>query len=740
MPEEKAKKAPKNVEEVLANDKAEDLSNKGFMDTLYEEIVNVIGGDSPNQYFCMTLPGTILDPDMFSYDTLGAKPAHVKANESRLVNKLFDASFISAADNGKTLPNQYKTALSMLSPKLNKDLFELKNRLREVLMTPYPYDFGEGMVENMTVEQVFYRLYNEYVEAKTAWNQKQIDKKDELERQIIDKNVREDKYLEWYGVVAESEQVRLEEKLGRVLNVFSPADMDVINAILNCGVGSEVQAARSNLSMVEELSPDGGYVYPVNLQPGNWFELLKSSFTGVDLLESPAALSQKLHTLQMQRRNILGQVNNLISTIPSDAEFDQIRKNYNDADAAYKQSVTDCVDENLNATVDVVNSIVDMCMKDEDDNVELPEDDTVERTVNKDKGDEKSISKEDVHKLVDSIGKGAKACFEAQAKAVEAGEKCVDAALEWCEAKNKRQLKSLLAPLQVNLESLNEEIEEVKSQIAISRAVQKKEQDGAIADVMPNKSDDLFTEILITSKMSALSTQSSKQSEASSSSTKASFFLGGYSSNKSHQKSVESAMDQNSNMNIQIGMNIAKVQIERNWFNPGVFQLTGEMFNFSDNRIAPDNDVSFTEGDDVAVKERFRQMNQSIFPSYPVAFVVAKDVSIRFSSASGMSSSFAEAVEDHASKGGGFLCFSSNSSSSTSSNKSAAVATSNANSVTVRFTAPQILGYYMQATPADKSAHINATDVKDMSIIGFISDFKIMMEDFAKKSQEQKKA
>ena len=66
--------------------------------------------------------------------------------------------------------NQYKTALSMLSPKLNKDLFELKNQLRKVLMTPYPYDFGEGVVYDLNVEQVFYRLYNDYVEEKAKWS------------------------------------------------------------------------------------------------------------------------------------------------------------------------------------------------------------------------------------------------------------------------------------------------------------------------------------------------------------------------------------------------------------------------------------------------------------------------------------------------------------------------------------------------------------------------------------------
>ena len=130
------------------------------------------------------------------------------------------------------------------------------------------------------------------------------------------------------------------------------------------------------------------------------------------------------------------------------------------------------------------------------------------------------------------------------------------------------------------------------------------------------------------------------------------------------------------------------------------------------------------------VKQRFAEMNECIFPAYLVAFVIAKDVSIRFVSKSFMSSSFAESIEDHASKGGGFLIFSGNSSSASSSGRSAAAASSTANAVTVRFTAPQILGYYMQATPADRSAHINSTSDTDMSVIGFVSKSK---EKFEKK-------
>lgn len=729
-------KVIQSAADVMSESKTKSVADKDFISSLYESIESVIGGDNPNQYLCLTLPGTIIDPAKYKYETSGVKPAHVKANESRLVNKMFDACFVTGADNGKMLPNQYKTALSMLSPKMNRKLFELKNQLRKVLMTPYPYDFGEGLVDNMTVEQVFYRLYNDYVEEKSRWSRMQVQKKEELENQIIDPVVREDKYLEWYGSVAEAERVHLEEKLGRVLNVFSPQDMNVINAILNCGVGGEIEQARSTLSMVEELSPDGGYVYPVSLTPDNWFDLLESSFTGMDLLESPAALSQRLRTLQMQRKNVLGQISRLVSTIPSDEKMMEVKTAYENANKRYQDGVQKCVDANVGATADIAAIVVDMCIPNEDKGVDTPDEDSVERAMNNESKGGSKVKKEDVTKLINAIGANAKACSEAQSEAVSAGEKCVAAAIEWCEAKNRNQLKSLLIPLRDNLESLNQDIEEVKSQIQISKAANGVNGTGNteadVADVMPNKSDDLFTQIIINTSMSAVMSKSSKESAGSSSQTRASFFLGGYSSSETSNSSKEATGDENASMNIQIGMNVAKVQIERSWFDPGVFQLTKDMFSFAGVQIAPSAETPFIGSDDAAVKERFKKMNETILPAFPVAFVVAKDVSIKFSSESGVSASFAESVEKQAAKGGGFLCFSSNSSSASSNSQSAAVANSNSKTVTVRFTAPQILGYYMQAVPEDKSIYIAETEGNDMSIVGFISNFKLMMDDMAK--------
>ena len=66
-----------------------------------------------------------------------------------------------------------------------------------------------------------------------------------------------------------------------------------------------------------------------------------------------------------------------------------------------------------------------------------------------------------------------------------------------------------------------------------------------------------------------------------------------------------------------------------------------------------------------------------------------------------------------------------------------AVANSNGNSVTIRFTAPQILGYYMQAIDEDMSTHINDSNVKDISIVSFISNFKLMLEEHNKMMETQ---
>lgn len=697
-----------------------------FADELYQEITAVIGGDNPNQFFCMGLPGTMLDPNQYSYaiEQNQPKSALVEANESKLVDKLFDACTLASADNGRHLHTQYKTALNMLTPKFNGKLFDAKTQLRKVLMTPYPYNFGNGTPsEGLTLQQVFYQLYGDYVAAKRDWTQMQLDKKKELKKTYssgteADNLAIQNEYLEWYETVAETQMLIMEEKLGKVLNVFSPGDMEVITGILDSGAGREVVEAREALSNVEKRNPDGGTVYPVTFYPENWFKLLDSSFTPIDLLESPAALSQKLSVLVAQRSSLTTQVNALLSSIPDEETVKHLQEAYTAAETAYNSALANLTQTYTNVTVDMLKTFVNMLDSTSDKKAESVPASAVARIFGVDAGQ--------VTELISKLGDSAASCLSAQNELNTAAQSASTAARTYFESKNMLQYKAMLLPLQSQLDSVKDKITQLQQNISLSCSMQSKE--GGAGSVVPNQIPDGFTQVIITSKLSQVTQKSSSSSSASQSSYGVSFFFGGYSSDKSHMEAVNESLTNEKDMEIQIGMSVAKVTIGREWFNPGIFLLSSDMYNTTSQRISPNK--SYTEFSD----ERFSEMNKCVFPCYPVAFVIARDVTIQFSSSRSISSSFAESVEDHSAKGGGFFIFGGSSSSSSSSSASNSSTTSTSNSVTVRFKTPQILGYYLEATAADRSASLSdpqsQSDKDFISIFDFIKDFQKMLDEY----------
>lgn len=715
-----------------------DGSTASFSDKLYEQITSVIGGENPSQFFCMGLPGTLIDKTQYAYDIdkNQPKPSLVEANESKLVNKLLDPCTLSASDNGKHLQTQYKTALDMLTPRLNGKLFDAKTKLRKVLMTPYPYNFGDGTAATgLTLQQVFYKLYGDYVAAKQAWAQMQLDKKTVLANKYPGDTAEENRkkqneYLDWYETTAEPQVLNVDEKLGKVLNVFSPGDMEIITGILSSGSGREISEARQTLANVEKLNPDGGYVYPVTLYPENWFTLLDTSFTPFDLLESPAALSQKLAVLVAQRNNLTTRINTLLAVIPNDktvvdlkTAYDAAEKQFTDAFGTLTKTYTNCTVDMLKTFVEVVASSTTKTAAD------VPAS-TTARIFGVDVGK--------VSDIITKLGTSADSCMSAQSALNTAAKNATATAVAYFEKNNLLQYKQMLIPLQSQLQSTNDEIATLQQNINLASTTQPKNATldvSSKSDVMPNTIPDNFTQVIITSKMSEANQASSSSSSASQSSYGTSFFFGGYSSNRSHMDAVNNSFSHESDIEIQIGMSVAKVKIGREWFNPGVFLLSGDMYNTSSEQIAPDKDyVGFNQN-------RFDAMNKCIFPCFPTAFIIARDVTIKFFSSESISSSFAQSVEEHSSSGGGFFIFGGSSSSSSSSSSSNSSATSTANSVTVRFTSPQILGYYLEATPADKSVSISSahtnSDNDFISIFDFINAFQLMLDDYNKTYNKQ---
>ncbi|WP_107839386.1 hypothetical protein [Metasolibacillus meyeri] len=714
---------------MTVKDLQEDAPNQSFADKLYEQITSVIGGNNAQQFFCMSLPGTLIDASQYTYDIENnePKPAYVRANESKLVNKLFDACQMTASDNGRHLSTQFKTALDMLTPKLNSMLFEAKNKLREVLMTPYPYNFGDGKQDVLTLEQVFYRLYSEYVNTKQVWAEKQVAKKNELAKKYPENTAeaykrRNNEFLDWYEITAEAEVLGVEEKLGKVLGVFSPGDMEIINGILDSGVGREIAEARSTIANVGKMNPDGGHVYPVQLYPENWFSLLNTSFTPVDLLESPAVLAQQLAILVAQRSNITSNINSFLAIIPEEDEVKALKAAYEASDAAFKTALATLQETYVNTTVDMLKTLVDVMASQGLDDVKKVLPSTVVRIF--------GVEADKVEALLGKLGDSLKNCFAAQQDLIEKAQKATNAAMRYFEENNKLQFKSMLMPLQQQLENTNQDIAALKEKIGLATLLQPTKESSE-NDVAPNHVPENFTQIILTSSLKEANQASSSYASASTSNYGVSFFFGGYSSSSSHKEAINKAFSSSSDMSIQIGMSVAKVQIGREWFNPGVFLLTEDMYNTSSKSIAPAKDYQGFS------KERFDEMNQCVFPCFPTAFIIARDVTIKFTTASAMSDSFAQSVEEHSSRGGGFFVFGGSRSSSSSSSQSNSSVQSSANSVTVRFTNPQILGYYLEATATDKSVRINTTEASSntefISIFEFVTKFQEMLDDYNQK-------
>ena len=152
-----------------------------------------------------------------------------------------------------------------------------------------------------------------------------------------------------------------------------------------------------------------------------------------------------------------------------------------------------------------------------------------------------------------------------------------------------------------------------------------------------------------------------------------------------------------------ISMNVAKIGIERDWFHPGIFALTQNMIKLGNVLISPKGDDydGFNEN-------RFSDMSKCIFPCYPTAMVIARDISITFEfNDSSVVQDAYELIEKQALSNCGFLMFRNMLGNSTIQQSSSHVSSQN-KSVIVRIDSTQLIGYCLEATRADKSTPIES--------------------------------
>jgi hypothetical protein len=121
-------------------------------------------------------------------------------------------------------------------------------------------------------------------------------------------------------------------------------------------------------------------------------------------------------------------------------------------------------------------------------------------------------------------------------------------------------------------------------------------------------------------------------------------------------------------------------------------------------------------------------MNEDIFPCYPTAFVIARDVTIKITKSSDSTSTKMSSASSEASKSKGFFVFNAGNGNSSSSSDSSTSTMSDDKTITMRFANPQIIGICQHYLPKDESTAYPATESGDDTIIAFVNAYKELID------------
>lgn len=230
-------------------------------------------------------------------------------------------------------------------------------------------------------------------------------------------------------------------------------------------------------------------------------------------------------------------------------------------------------------------------------------------------------------------------------------------------------------------------------------------------DLIPKSSeeaeiDGFFNDITI--KISHSETEEQIRSESESTEVHGSISLGFFSASASysHSKASNSMESKFLSNDIEIGMRVAKVSFDRGgWFNPALFDMSKSFFHLAKLKAG----AGFSKNEDKYRKAQNKLENSNdydyMLPSFPVAMVIAKDITIKVTSEEDISTFSKEVESESMSGNAGLFCFSVSGGKSSSSMAESSFHGHDSKSFYIRIPGPQILGYYQQFVKDDESTH-----------------------------------
>eukprot|EP00808_Paulinella_micropora_P008954 g1419.t1 len=593
---------------------------------------------TPNQLLTLEWPGRILSEETFKFDYVDAysnflKPYPIREAEFRLADDLFPLADITGGPSGQSLVTMYQFATNQLqeSTSYPQEAYRVeKEKAREFL---------HREVDGMTVRERHDMYLAHYDNVTAYWKKVLSDLKNKARvsgTSMIGGNAQNNRDALAEEIVQTNDEAQQAMNQAYKSLVTDGYHHEVLSALSVLDVnspGEMLQNARDALRNTGTSSLDGSEViYPVSFQPAYWAEMLSTAFTSMDLLMDPAEALAQLQVAQDNRASVEDQLTTLTSTHAGN--LDQLRRQKAEAEA----------DDNnkFNALArrvgpDKANLLSLYCANQRCEGFK----------------DNDFTGSDLPFKLSSGQEQGLK---EIVVAATEARDRFLQAAGDLRNTENQIAMKvgntfdSEVARLNAQVKELTKQIEEISSTYAA--VVRQKGADGGKFD--DNK--DFFPSMpkpgpwarVILKNQRSSDTQASVSSEfhAESSDTQASVssefhaeshkrakkcgFLCIFSSTTTEtttqdkQTSAFEALGLSSEFNI--AFEAAKVTLDRGgWFKPEFLEHSDMFMKIGDKNISNGAPSEL----DWKNQEKMKYYKDGLLPSYPIAFVLARDITIK---------------------------------------------------------------------------------------------------------------
>lgn len=469
-------------------------------------------------------------------------------------------------------------------------------------------------------------------------------------------------------------------------------------------------------------------VYPVAMQPTDWFEALDTGFTREDMSQDPDLIRAAVQAKGQLIDDLENQIANLRGFNKGDPE---VAKRAMEAAAAKRENAMSTLAQKYTAsTVSAIKLAIDAvvaatpvgpAVTAASRGVEvlkgLGDDDPKKKGVLSLFGGDSTV-------LTD-IGKQMDEVASANAAVNAASRELTEHMSEYATAV-AGDTRTMIDGLQRQLTAAKKDLAELQESYTIARRVQDRQPQAQeeLADVgkLPTgNGGSRWSELHIQSTVSNDYTKSESSSSSSVSSFQCNFWIGSHSDSSSQAEAQNSTAHMASTLSVDVSMRVAYVTVDRaGWFDPSFFEMSKSFM-----RGSQDTDyaawATWKEGQSAeaaaeAIRSNTAEKPQGYLAAFPIGYILVKDCVIKISTSSVDSSSFKKHFDKQSESSGGFLCFSHSSASRSSADSGASSTTSAQGGVVVRIPGPQILGYMMQLTAKDESQHFKETAAEDIFI------------------------